>query len=366
LNKSPLNILFVIDGLRPGGKERQLVEIIKNIDRSRFYTGILTFNRDQHYSRTAKEYSRYYRELKKRPSRLKPLFSIWRCIREFKPDVVHTWDIISSFYAYFPCKYYRIPLINGSVRDSGIEKGFQYQLKRFLLKQADAVVANSEAGLKAYKSKGEVIYNAINPERFHAPSITDEFNLIMTANFSDYKDHETFLKAALKLVRDKTVSQVFLPGDGPNMGRCKALIEKEAEEIRRHFHFPGVVGNIEEYLSTCIVGVLCSTQKYSEGLSNSVLEYMAAGVIPIVTNIGGSTEIVEDNRNGFLIAEGDHRKIVDLVRQLKNDPALQQRISRQAKETIESKFSLTPNLEKLCLLYESLAESNPSPRRWLN
>jgi glycosyltransferase involved in cell wall biosynthesis len=353
LKNKIINLLFIIDGLRPGGKERQLVEIIKNIDATQFKIGVITFNSDQHYSQLVREYTSFYKELKKRPTRLEPLFSIWACFKYFKPDIVHTWDAISSFYSFLPCKYYNIPVINGSVRDAGIDKGLTYHFKRFFLQRADFVLGNSEAGLTVYKIKGKVIYNIINTSRFLSSKATDEFNLLMTANFSDYKDQETFLKAAVELVKDKTVNEVYLLGDGPHKKMYIDWIASEFALIKDHFHFPGAISNIEEYLSKCKVGVLCSTPIYSEGLSNSVLEYMAAGLISIVTDLGGSNEIIEDDKNGYLIQPGDFKKIIELVHHVKNDLPLQQNIIKQAKKTIENKFSMEKNLEILCQVYKN-------------
>jgi glycosyltransferase involved in cell wall biosynthesis len=358
LNHRTTHILFVIDGLRPGGKERQLVEILKNIDTTRYSAGVITLNSAQHYSEVARKFSSYYRELKKRPFRSEPFFTIWKCFREFNPDVVHTWDTISSLFVCLPCKYYNIPLINGAVRDSHIEHGFSYHFKRFLLHRADVVVANSDAGLREYKTPGTVIYNVINPARFLASDNRGEFNLLMTANFSCYKDHETFLKAAVELVRDKTVDNVYLPGEGVYKRKYSDRIAAEPDEIRNRFHFPGAVSTIEEYLSSCKIGVLCSTIKYGEGLSNSVLEYMAAGLVAIVTDIGGSSEIIEDGKNGFLIAPGDYLKIIDLVRRVKADPDLQAKIIEQAKNTIATKFSMEKNLERLCDVYNRMVRES--------
>ena len=348
---------MVCSGLAPGGKERQLIEAVKNIDKESFACGIITFNSNHHYSLEAQEYAVYFRELRKRPTRLEPLYSIWQVFREFKPDIVHTWDTLSSFYSYIPCKILSIPMIDGSVRDSGLDLGIFYPIKRFFLKRADLVIGNSLAGLKAYNIKGTVIYNVIDPARFIKPKNTREFNIVMTANFTDYKDQFTFLKAAVQLVLDHTVNQVFLLGDGPYKEKYRTWINKEYSHIKANFHFPGVVRDVENYLSNCKVGILCSTPEYSEGLSNSVLEYMAAGLVPIVTDLGGSAEIVENGVNGFLIQPKDDIKIVEFVKMIKKNPGLHKQLLEQAKATISEKFTMQKNLGILTTVYSKLYKS---------
>jgi len=352
-----MKVLMICSGLVPGGKERQLIEVIKNINKEEYEVGIITFNANQHYTEQAKTYSSYFCELRKRPTRLEPFFSIWNCFVEFKPDLVHTWDTISSLYSYLPCKVLRIPIIDGSIRDAGIDKGMFKRLKILFLKRANLAIGNSEAGMKAYGAKGKVIYNIINEERFKEPIPTNEFNLVMTANFTDYKDHTTFLKAALALVQEQIVDNVFFLGHGPHKEKHTTRLLNDYPELFDHFHFVGSVRNVEDYLSICRIGVLCSTPEFSEGLSNSVLEYMAAGLVPIVTNLGGSSEIVENGVSGYLVKAGDDKKIVELVKLLKENPIVRQQISLNARQVIREKFSLKNNLSQLTSSYRAVINS---------
>jgi len=354
---SKIRILHISGGLGPGGKERQLIELLKNTDQNKYEIGLVTFGKNQHYSQVARENSSFFRELAKRPSRLEPFFTIWKCFREFRPDIIHTWDSLSSMYAWLPSIYYKIKLIDGSIRDSGVDKGWHYNFKRFFLKRASLIISNSRSGLKAYNVDGQVVYNAIDTTRFLPVRGNNEFNMVMTANFSEYKDQQTFLNAAVVLVTDKRVDNIYLLGEGPKMNKYINWVNREYPEIAPRFHFTGAVNNVEEYLNICHVGVLCSTPEYSEGLSNSVLEYMAAGLVPIVTNLGGSVEIVEDGKNGFLIQPKDHQRIIEIVNLLRNKPGLRDQIVESAKSTIDDKFSMRKNLDTLTVLYNDLNNS---------
>lgn len=352
--QNKISILFIIDGLRGGGKERQLVEILRSFDKSRFKIGVVTFNDNQHYSKQVALLANYFRFISKQPTHFEPLFCIWKCYREFKPDIVHTWDSLSSFYSYIPSKFFRVKIIDGSIRDAGIEKGWQKKFNRFFLKRANLVLANSFAGLKAYKVGGSVIYNAIDQDRFILKNENDEVNLIMVANFTDYKDHQTFLRAAIQLLNENVIDNVYLLGDGPNLFKYIALIEREYPAISKRVFFPGSVTNVEEYLAICSIGVLCSTTEHAEGLSNSVLEYMAAGLIAIVTDLGGSCEIIEHGKNGFLIQPDNPEEIVNIVKLLKEDTNLTICLRENARETVKQKFELKKNIGLLEKTYLKL------------
>jgi glycosyltransferase involved in cell wall biosynthesis len=356
LQTNKIRVLHIVDGLHGGGKERQLVEILKAFENNMEVTaGVITFNKNKHYSDVVKELLPFYVELKKRPTRLEPLFTIWKHIRDFRPAIIHTWDSLSSFYSWLPCNIMGIKLIDGSIRDAGIEKGWQRQMKRFFLKYSDAVIANSYAGLKAYGVKGHVIYNAINTARFNISKSADGFNIVMAANFTDYKDHNTFLKAAVVLVRQNIVDKVFLLGDGIHRSTYQNWLSEEYADISSRFIFKGAVSNVEDYLAQCKVGALCSTEAYKEGVSNSVLEYMASGLVAIATDVGGTKEIINYGVNGFLIKANDVDGLVEIITEIRCHETDFRPVIQQALVTIKTKFEHSANIDKLITIYKSLA-----------
>ncbi|MFC2110889.1 glycosyltransferase family 4 protein [Bacteroidota bacterium] len=348
-----MKILMLTDGLRSGGKERQLVEIIEHIN-DQFEIGVISYNTNEFYTDLVKEKVKYYAEIDKTKSKILPFFSTFNHIRLFKPDIIHTWDSLSSFYSYYSSMLFKIPFVEGSIRDAGIEKGWQRKLKLFFINRADTVLANSIAGLNAYGVKGKVIYNAINIHRFLNPVDNNQNNMIMVANFSDYKDQKTFLLAGIELINKKIIDKIYLLGDGKNRQKYIDWITEDFEDIRKKIIFTGSVPDVENYLSQCKFGVLCSTPYYSEGLSNSVLEYLGAGLIPIVTDIGGSSEIIEDRVNGFLIPAESPDEIVSIVEKLSKNNQLVEQIKINAKATIENKFNHNAVVNQLENLYQEL------------
>ncbi len=350
MNKNKIKILYIIDGLFQGGKERQFIEILKGLDRKKFTIGIVTFNKNLFYTTQAKELSDYFIEIDKYRNKFKPFFSIWTCFSDFKPDIVHTWDYLSSLYIYLPSKLKAVKFINGSIRDSGTEKGLKHKLKKLMLKAADLVIANSQEGLRSYKVKGEVIYNAVDINRFEKNEENNEFNIIKVANFTDYKNHKMFIDAAIKLAENKIVDKIFLAGSGIYKEKYLSYVKEKDKTISSKFNFLGSISNIEHYLKKCKVGVLCSTVEYSEGVSNSVLEYMAAGLIPVATNIGATSEIIEDKGNGYLIKADSSDELFNIVKHIKNN--YNKTIISNAKETIKQKFNYKKNINKLSSIYE--------------
>ena len=347
-----IKILYVIDGLFPGGKERQFIEILKKLDKTKYYIGIITFNKNLFYTKQAKKLSDYFVELDKSRNKFKPFFTIWKHFKVFEPDIVHSWDYLSSLYAYLPLKRYRAKFINASIQDVGIEKGWKQQLKKRMLKLADVPLSNSKTGLRNYGVKGEYIYNAVDLNRFKERKENKEFTIIKVANFSDYKDHKTFIDAAVELVKQNVVDRVYLAGDGEHKQKYIKQVQSEGKAISEKFDFLGAINNVEDYLSRCHIGVLCSTTKYGEGISNSILEYMAAGLAVVATDIGATLEIIENNKNGLLIQEGDVNRLIENIKLLKKDDELRTELIVEAKKTVKEKFDYEKNIEKLEKLYQ--------------
>jgi len=351
--ENKIRILYFIDGLYPGGKERQFIEILKLLDRQTYTIGIVTFNKNLFYSETAKKLSDFFVEIDK-SNRIKPFSTVWRPIREFKPDIIHTWDYLSSAYVYLPSRFRRIKFIDNSIQDVGVEKGWKRKLKLLMLNWSDLAMSNSKTGLKNYRVKGEYIYNAINQERFLRNEENDEFNIIKVASFSDYKDYQTVIDAAYELIKNKIVDNIYLAGDGPHRTKHMDYVKNNYPEVADNYHFLGAITNVEHYLSKCKIGILCSTVKYGEGISNSVLEYMSAGLVPIVTDIGGSCEIVTNEEDGFLIPPASKVQIIEKVIFVKNNPDIRKQMIEKAKLTVSTKFNYTSNIEKLSNIYKKL------------
>ena len=139
-------------------------------------------------------------------------------------------------------------------------------------------------------------------------------------------------------------------GSGPLMEKWTNYVENLEENISKRIYFTGTVKKVEHYLNCCKIGVLCSTLKYKEGLSNSLLEYMAVGLVSIATNIGGTKEIIKNKVNGYFINPGDYNALIDIVTELKINPELRFKISKTAREIVEKKFN-TDNINKLVNIY---------------
>ncbi len=351
-----IRILYVTDGLGNGGKERQIIETIKNIDRRKFSPGVLTFNYNQHYTKTASETADYFEIIRKDNNVFTPFFSIFNTYERFKPDITHSFDIISALYSYLPSKLYGSKIVNGSIQDTGLDKGWQRKLKILLLKISDIAISNSRKGLTEYGVNGEVIFNYMNISRFFPPDKRDKFNVVMVANFTKYKDYDSFIRVMRFLILENLIDEAYAVGSGYNFNHYKDVINSLEPEVKNRIILTGNINNVEELLTKMSAGFLFSTEEFSEGLSNSVQEYMASGVIPIVSDIGASNELIDEGINGFLVDKYDTEGIADIVRRLKDDKQYRDKLSENCMISIRDKFSTEKTLGRVESIYKELTD----------
>jgi glycosyltransferase involved in cell wall biosynthesis len=93
----------------------------------------------------------------------------------------------------------------------------------------------------------------------------------------------------------------------------------------------------------------------SEGLNNTILEAMAAGLPVVATRVGGADEMVVDRRTGLLVPPGSPQTIADAVKRLLQDSSLRMAMGKAGRARAETEFDLVRTLLKYERMYTDLA-----------
>jgi glycosyltransferase involved in cell wall biosynthesis len=131
--------------------------------------------------------------------------------------------------------------------------------------------------------------------------------------------------------------------------------------LTNHVVFPGPrygENKIREFAEAGIF-VLPS---YSEGLSNALLEALAAGLPVVATNVGALPEGVVEGLNGYLVGPGDWKDLGARISALISDPELRRRMGRASRALCEEKFRLDEFVTCLAKLLQSAASETPLER----
>jgi len=345
-----MRLLFIINGLRFGGMERQLVEVVKSLKNSGHSAYLVNLKSIDPFCKVVEPYLDspiFY--LDRRKSRFAlTLFTLSRLVKDIKPDVVHVQDSFSAFYALPVVKLLGHKLVNGSIRHAGASHGWDYWFEKLLLLCSDTIISNSQAGLDFFRVKGYVVYNFIDRNRF--TKATGPLScIVINANFSAYKDQMTLVIAGKRLLREGKIEKIGLIGDGKYRKLCELIVKTWG--LQNQLIFYGHISNVEETLCEYGIGVLCSTKRYKEGISNSILEYMGTGLIAIGSDVGATSEIIIDNVNGFLFETENPESLYEKISFVLNHPCDMEHIRQEAYRTLDKKFNAEMNCRKLIEIY---------------
>ena len=100
--------------------------------------------------------------------------------------------------------------------------------------------------------------------------------------------------------------------------------------------------------------VCCLPVLHGEGLSRAVIEGMAYGVAPLVTDVGGSTELVIDGESGLVVPPGDEAKLAAAMEYLYDHPHERRRMGKSARERIDQHFRSDETVRKAIALYHEV------------
>jgi len=176
------------------------------------------------------------------------------------------------------------------------------------------------------------------------------FVVVCVANYRPRKGIEVLVDALAELPRDWPV-HLLLVGrmDAP---RLRAKIA--ASPVRERIHAPGHRDDAPALVAACDLFVLPSVKR--EGLARSLIEAMAYGVAPVVTDCGGSPEIVVDGECGLVVPVRDAGALARAIARLYEDDTLRDRFGAAARARIAGEFKIERTIEQTLALYRELVE----------
>ena len=189
------------------------------------------------------------------------------------------------------------------------------------------------------------------PADLSAEGIPDDaFVISCTAAYRSRKGVD-YLIHALEKMPDDIPAHLMLVGD-MSADKLTRLIERSP--ARERIHRVGFKTNSPAYSAASDVFCLPSTKR--EGLARVIIEAMVYGVPCVVTNSGGSPELVVDGESGFVVPIKDPQALADAFEKLYRDPELKNRMGEAATQRIASEFTNEDTVRKTIALYEELVQ----------
>ncbi|MBP9150861.1 MAG: glycosyltransferase family 4 protein [Flavobacteriales bacterium] len=343
-----MRILFFIENLRSGGKERRLVELLKRLSTiENMKLDLVLTTREIHYKEIHElPVTIHYAERKYLKKDPRVFFLFFKLAWQIKPDLIHAWGNMVAIYTVPTKVLLGIPMINSQITDAPQNSSNGFFNHKFTFPFSDRIVANSEAGLKAYdapRKKSLIIYNGFDFKRLSLLqsgevvrtqfNITTKYVVGMVASISVWKDYVTYVLAAVQVLKQRKDVTFLCVGSGDD-SIVRAMIPTE---FICNIRFLGKQDDIESIMNICDIGVLCT---HGEGISNALLEFASLGKPILASNNGGTPELIEDGKSGYLLKPYSSDDLSIRVVELLNDSNSRSEMGARGKDIVLQKFGI--------------------------
>jgi L-malate glycosyltransferase len=366
-----VKIVILIDSLHSiaAGSERQIYKLAEGLVGSG-HTVTLVLLRSTPFSKTLAEFPCPVECLEINSiSSVDAARKMWGFRKKIilaKTEIVH---------AYFPDACLLAPLwlkrkgtkVITSRRDMGlIYQGKPSWIYKFLQPRTDYIISNSSAVAKHTSAqekippgKSVVIYNGLenfNPTQNPAPEIfkrMDSIKFILVANIKPVKRIMDAV-IAIKVLRAQGENvELALVGEHQDKNYCQSLQEYITQyQLSDCIYLTGSMKEPRTLLPQADVGLLVSE---SEGLSNTIMEYMQLGLPVIATAVGGNPELVTNGNTGYLVPKADPIQLTQAMQKLIQSKNLRQNLGTQGKAIIQQQFSIDAMITKHEKLYQAIS-----------
>lgn len=370
-------VLIVISNMEFGGAQRQIVELINNMDQSKFEVHLCSLS----------EYIPLVEKLNKKvPVHIihknykfdfSVVFKLAKLIRQYKFHIIHSYLFDAEIAARLAAK-----LSLTKIKVIGSERNADYTMKPIQIKAykltkgfVTSIIANSQSGADFNaqqtgqpKSKYHVVYNGVDTLRFKkqkSEKIREKLGIDlnckligMFASFKQQKNHFYLIEALKEVKRKGYKFKLLLVGDtlyGGLHGSDEYTI-KVKEKIEEYNLIDNVIylGNrndIEHIYPACDFTILPSL---FEGTPNVALESMACEVPVIATNVSDNNIIIDDSTNGFIVPLDNVAILQNRIITLLGNNQLIREMGKRSRQKISQNYSSIKLAENTQNIYKRI------------
>jgi glycosyltransferase involved in cell wall biosynthesis len=341
----------MIDRLYPGGTETQLAALIRNFNRTLVKPFLCLLDGENEMSRSMEPPDcpvlRLGVRSLGRPATIRKAWQFTRFLRKEQIDILQVFFPDSTYFGVPLARLAGVPFILRTRNNLNHWMTPNHRrLGRLLNRWVTGTVTNCEASRlavladeKPTPSTVVVMENGVDLARFDGvppfgskPHGTRRVGVV--ANLRPVKGLETFVEAAAQVHQLLPQVEFHIAGEGA----LRPKLEQQSRQmgLGDRFFLPGIVQDIPAFLGTLDVAVLCSL---AEGMSNAVLEYMAAGRAIVATTVGATVKLLENEVHGLLVPPGNALALAQAIRRLLEDVPAATRLAGNARRRVEEKYS---------------------------
>lgn len=342
---APVPVAIAMSSFAPGGTERQMIELVRRLDRSRWSVHVACLRREGAWLDRVEgvaPIARFGVTSFKHPSLVSHGRAFARWCRERRIAIVQATDFPTNLFALPAAALAGVPVRLGSRRDVNPGRTVvELALQRGSYAFGRGIVANSHAAADRLRAelvparKIAVVPNGLDLARF-APKQLDAppRRVVVVANLRPEKRHAVLIDAAPAVLRAFPDARFEIVGGGSERDRLVARVRSLGVEPA--FSFVGHCDDVAARLAAADIFVLPSR---SEAFPNAVLEAMAAGLPVVASGVGGILELIDDGRTGLLVPPDAPAALADRLCRLMASTPLAAALGAAARAEVEARYS---------------------------
>ncbi|MBN1427557.1 MAG: glycosyltransferase [Anaerolineae bacterium] len=372
------NLTFLNRQFDIGGAERQLIELLKHIDKRRFRVTVVTFYNNGTLQPEVEAIEGIHQiNLNKRGRYdiIPFLWRLWCAARASRPHIIHGYLDLANVLALLMGRLLGTGVVWGILSSNMPSGQYGWALRMSLYLQeilgrfADLIIHNSHTGLRYYASRGIpsarmiVIPNGIDIRRFcHNGDArrriraewgiqNDQWLVGLVGRLDPAKDHSTFIRAVALFIRDIQEVRFVCVGDGPTHYHEDLKKLSRDLNVAEYLIWAGSRSDMPDVYNAFDIATSSST---SEGLPYALGEAMSCGIPCVVTDVGDSAWLVGDT--GIVVPPGDPHALMEGWKEMfgKLDAGLP--LGNMARERIIQEFSADKLAERTMEALEDLVK----------
>jgi glycosyltransferase involved in cell wall biosynthesis len=354
-----IRVLYCIESMLHGGTEKQLAALIQTLDRQRVVPALCTLKPSTMDLAPLRcpvielDFVSF-----RSPSAVRSMHRLRRFITRHQINVVQTFfqdptilGVLASIatgvqvriVTFRDLGFWRTPMKVAQLR-------LVYPLVHGFIANARAVAERVHQLDAIPLDKIEIIPNGVEVPDLPASRLDAAPVVGIVANLDrPVKRVDLFLESA-RLVADALPEATFVViGDGHLRAGLEALAQRLG--IAQRVRFLGSVKAVGPEVAKFDVGVLSSD---SEGLSNSILEYMASGVPTVARDVGGNAELIANGETGIIVSDDTPQALSAAIIGVLRDSVLRRRLGARAREVVRESYSIAACARRYERYYTSL------------
>ncbi|RFS14312.1 glycosyltransferase [Emticicia sp. C21] len=365
-----IRILQTIRQGKIGGGETHVLDLVSTLNKDKYESIVLSFTEGPMVDKMKEMGVKTYVIYTEKPFDRSVWGKVKDILEEEKIEIVHAHGTRANSNTFSAAKKLGIPLLY-TVHGWSFHNDQNFLVKtvrtfgeKFLVKNAKKTIcvsnSNYEDGAKRFSMKNAtVITNGINLAKFDLTKsfkdIRKEFNIAedevlvgFIARMTSQKDPFTFLKAIAKIPADSKIKFLII-GDGDS----KEAVLKMADELKINSRviFEKFRQDIPDVLHG--IDIFCLPSLW-EGLPIALLEAMAMAKAVVATAIDGTKEVIVHEKNGLLVPVMNPDELANALIRLANDKALRDRLSSEARLTVERDYNVERMTREVEKIYDEL------------